>query len=74
MMMFKFNVFGKEMSVLRINEEWQLFNEPDIGIRSRVYDVVIPDDLKESALATYLDDVYHEYSSTKYPEVIQLNK
>ena len=45
--MIKFNVFGRTMSVLKINNEWQLFNEPDIGIRSRVYDVVIPSELSE---------------------------
>jgi hypothetical protein len=68
----KFNVFGKQMSVLKKDEEWQLFNEPDIGMRSRVYDVVIPSDLESTELGTYLDDIYHEYSSEKHPNVIEL--
>ena len=73
-MIIKFDVFGKLMSVLRKNDEWQLFNESDSGIRSRVYDVVIPTELKPSELATYLDDIYHEYSSEKHPDVKALNK
>jgi len=68
----KFNVFGKQMSVLKKGEEWQLFNESDLGIRSRVYDIVIPSDLKSTELGTYLDDIYHEYSSEKYPDVIEI--
>jgi hypothetical protein len=68
----KFNVFGKQMSVLKKNDEWQLFNESDTGIRSRVYDVVIPSDLDFTELGTYLDDIYHEYSSEKHPDVVEI--
>ncbi len=71
-MISKFNVFGKQMSVLKKNEEWQLFNESDTGIRTRVYDVVIPSDLESTELGTYLDDIYHEYSSDKRPDVIEI--
>ena len=71
-MIIKFNVFGKQMSVLKKNEEWQLFNESDTGIRTRVYDVVIPSDLEVTELGTYLDDIYHEYSSDKHPDVIEI--
>jgi hypothetical protein len=68
----KFNVFGKPMSVLKKGDEWQLFNEPDMGMRSRVFDVVIPSDLESTELGTYLDDIYHEYSSEKHPAVIEI--
>ncbi|MBO9491993.1 hypothetical protein J7384_16655 [Endozoicomonas sp. G2_1] len=61
------------MSVVRKDKEWQLFNEPDIGIRSRVYDVVIPSELKESELEKYLDDIYHEFSSEKHSRVKRVN-
>ena len=69
----KFNVFGKFMSVLRVGDEWQLFLESDLGMRARVYDVVIPFDLQEAELLTYLDDIYHEYSSEEHPQVQKLN-
>ncbi|WP_348523885.1 hypothetical protein [Endozoicomonas sp. G2_1] len=72
-MLIKFSVFGKPMSVVRKDKEWQLFNEPDIGIRSRVYDVVIPSELKESELEKYLDDIYHEFSSEKHSRVKRVN-
>lgn len=60
------------MSIHRIASEWHLFNESDTGIRARVYDVIIPSDLTENELETYLDDIYHEYSSDKHPKVFKL--
>lgn len=71
-MIIKFNVFGKQMSVLRKEDEWQLFNESDTAIRSRVYDVAIPFELEPTEIETYLDDIYHEYSTEKHPKVITL--
>lgn len=71
-MVIKFNVFGKPMSVHRIEQQWQLFTDSDTGMSARVYDVVIPPDLTPSELAGYLDDIYHEYANEKYPEVVIL--
>ena len=72
-MIIKFDVFGKQMSVIIKQHEWLLFNESDTGVRSRVYDVVITSELTEDELATYLDDIYHECASTRYPSVSRLN-
>jgi hypothetical protein len=49
-MQIKLTVFGKPMSVLRKGNKGQLFSEADKGIRRRVYDVVIPAELKETEL------------------------
>ncbi|REL35709.1 hypothetical protein DXX92_10360 [Thalassotalea euphylliae] len=72
-MLIKFDVFGKKMSVMKKELEWQLFNDSETGIHTRVYDVVIPSDLNESELEKYLDDIYHEYSSERYSRVKRLN-
>ncbi|WP_428977363.1 DUF7661 family protein [Thalassotalea euphylliae] len=66
-------MFGKKMSVMKKELEWQLFNDSETGIHTRVYDVVIPSDLNESELEKYLDDIYHEYSSERYSRVKRLN-
>ena len=71
-MIIKYDVFGKKMSVIKQDEQWQLFSEPAIGVRSRIYDVIIPPDLKEDELARYLGDMYHEYASDKHPGVIKI--
>ena len=70
--MAKFNVFGKIMSVYKEYNQWLLYIESDTSIRRRVYDVVIPNDLSESQLSSYLGDIFHEWASEKYPTVIPL--
>lgn len=72
-MFIKFDVFGKRMSVQRSNDEWLLFTDSDTGLRARVYDVVIPAELSEDRLVTYLDDIYHEYASEKAALVRRLD-
>lgn len=71
-MIFKFDVFGTLMSIHKKEDEWLLFKESDTGIRSRIYDVVIPPDLETYEFAKYLDDIYHEYSSERHPSVKQI--
>jgi len=72
-MFIKFDVFGKRMSVQRKDNEWLLFRESNTGVRARVHEVVIPDDLEESELATYLADIYHETASEKHSTVVRLD-
>ncbi|MCP3940132.1 MAG: hypothetical protein GY710_01440 [Desulfobacteraceae bacterium] len=72
-MMIKFNVFGRIYSLQRKGEEWHFFIESGTGIRAKVSDVIIPSELKEHELEEYLDDIYHENASEKYPSVIRLN-
>jgi hypothetical protein len=72
-MFIKFDVFGKRMSVQRKEGEWLLFRDSNTGVRARVYEVVIPDDLEESELGTYLADIYHETASERHSSVVRLD-
>ena len=72
-MLIKFDVFGKRMSIQREGDEWLLFRESNTGVRARVYEVVIPADLEETELATYLADIYHETANEKYSSVVRLD-
>lgn len=72
-MFIKFDVFGKRMSVQRKDGEWLLFRDSNTGVRARVNEVVIPAELEESELATYLADIYHESATEKHSSVIRLD-
>jgi len=72
-MYLEFDVFGKLMSVQRKDNEWLLFIKTGTGMRIRVYDVIIPPDLKENELANFLSDMYHEYGNENKPEVRKLD-
>jgi len=72
-MFIKFDVFGKRMSVQRKEGQWLLFQESNTGVRARVYEVVIPEELEESELGTYLADIFHEVANEKHPSVVKLD-
>ncbi|WP_422824063.1 DUF7661 family protein [Xenorhabdus entomophaga] len=65
-----YNVFGRLIGVKRHNERWLLFN---VSLPERKYsqfnDVIIPDFLEEDEIPRWLDDVFHEAASEKYPDV-----
>ncbi|MFM2586766.1 hypothetical protein [Vibrio sp. TBV020] len=64
-----FDVFGMKMSVERYEGEWRLYRESESSIKARVYDIYIPSDLDESMVGRFLADMYHEYATSKHPEV-----
>ncbi|MGR5061576.1 DUF7661 family protein [Photobacterium sp. DNB22_13_2] len=69
MMFLMFDVFGTKMSVQKKDGFWLLFKESETAMRARIYDVVIPPELEEADLATYLADIYHEQASARHPNV-----
>ena len=68
-MFLLFDVFGTKMSVQRKDGFWLLFKESDTAMRARIYDVVIPPELEEADLATYLADIYHENATATHSDV-----
>ena len=58
----KFNIYGRfHVDVRRENESWVVYRS-ELGKRTRLNDVVIPSNLEAKDLATYLDDVFHEFA------------
>lgn len=59
--MLIYNVFSRYIGGLRVQERWLVFRA-DLTERkfSRLYDIIIPDDLSESDLPTWLADIFHE--------------
>jgi hypothetical protein len=58
----KFNIYGRfQVEVRRENEAWVVYRA-ELGKRSRLHDVLVPPELTAQEIATYLDDVFHEYA------------
>jgi hypothetical protein len=58
----KFNIYGRfQVDVRRENDAWAVYRA-DSGKRTPCEDVVIPADVPAEELATYLDDIFHEYA------------
>jgi hypothetical protein len=58
----RFNIYGRfQLEVRRENDSWEVYrHEP--GKRAKVYDFVIPATLDAEEIATYLDDIFREFS------------
>lgn len=56
----KFNIYGRfQVEIRRENDCWIVYRL-ELGKRGRMNDVVIPGNLEEIEIATYLDDIFHE--------------
>jgi len=58
----RFDIYGRfQVDVRREDGAWIAYRV-DEGKRARLHDIVIPEDTDEQDLATWLDDVFHEYA------------
>jgi hypothetical protein len=58
----KFNIYGRfQVDVRRENDTWVVYRA-ELGKRTRLNDVIIPPDVAAQEIATWLDDVFHEYA------------
>ncbi|WP_137176151.1 hypothetical protein [Massilia sp. HP4] len=58
----KFNIYGRfQIEVQRENGAWVAYRL-DPGKRGQLDELVIPSELETHDIATYLDDIYHEYA------------
>lgn len=58
----KFNIYGRfQIEVRRVNDSWVAYRS-ELGKRNRLDELVIPPDLIEQELATYFDDIFHEFA------------
>jgi hypothetical protein len=58
----KFNIYGRfQVDVRRESDSWVAYRS-ELGKRTLLNDVVIPSNLTAQELATYLDDIFHEFA------------
>lgn len=68
----RLDVFGKLLLVERVDGQWRTYLLGPDGKRS-LFVVAIPAGLSESELAQYFDDLYHESSTPRRPNVVRLS-
>ena len=56
----RFNIYGRfQVEIRREHECWTVYRL-DQGKRAKMNNVVIPSEMEEDEIATYLDDIFHE--------------
>ncbi|AMO48724.1 hypothetical protein GA0061071_10474 [Kosakonia oryzendophytica] len=71
--MLIYNVFGRYLGVKRVAESWQVFRvDRNEGKHSRLYNIIIPDELSEAEIPGWLGDIFHEAASEQHPDVTRV--
>ena len=68
---FSFNIFGALIAVVGSEGAWRAFYLGADGKR-RPADFIVPGDVAEDELCEYLADLYHENSTPRNPDAVQL--
>ena len=71
-MSLKFNVFGRDVQVIKADEKWLAYYCGADGKRRPASDIVIPNDVPEAELTQYLGDLCHEWATSANPDVKRL--
>ncbi|KAB8308364.1 MULTISPECIES: DUF7661 family protein [Rahnella] len=68
--MLIYNVFGRYLGVKKTPEGWQVFRAEMTERKfSRLYDIIIPDDMTEAEIPGWLGDIFHESATELHPDV-----
>jgi len=60
----KFSIYGHfELEIIRQNDRWLAFRLGE-GVKRPEPDVVIPPDIDETELLSFLDDIFHELATS----------
>ena len=70
--MLRFDVFGKEVGVIREDGRWRAVFVGHDGKHRAAPAIAIPSDLPETNLARFLGDLFHESARPDRSEVVPL--
>jgi hypothetical protein len=68
----RFDVFGRQVLVIRTEHGWSSFDTGPEGKRRPAHDLVVPASLTEAEIEPYLADLCHERATAKHPAVRRL--
>lgn len=65
----KLDLFGQRVEAIRKDSGWRIFYLGTDGKKRPASDIVVPRTVDEEELASYLDDLRHEFATPKNPVV-----
>jgi hypothetical protein len=72
MQSIKLDVFGRLVIATHTDEGWKMFYAGAEGKRRPATDIIVPAEVSESNLETYLADLCHEWCTVNNPVVKRL--
>ena len=69
----RFDVFGRQVLVSRINDGWTAWYVGSEGKRRPAPDITVPANIAEAEMTLYLGDLCHEWATERHPDVKRLD-
>ena len=69
----KFDVFGRNVAIVKTESGWQAFYLGNDGKRRPAGDIIVPASIPEAEIAQYLDDLCHEWASDRNNSVTRID-
>lgn len=69
----KFDVFGRDVLIVRKDGGWKAYYLGSEGKRRPATDIIVPANITESGMAQYLDDLCHEWANDQNNTVKKLD-
>jgi NAD(P)H-nitrite reductase large subunit len=65
----KFDVFGRDVAIVKTESGWQAFYSGSEGKRRPARDIIVPSNITEIEMTQYLDDLCHEWATDRNKNV-----
>jgi hypothetical protein len=69
----KFDVFGRDVAIIKTESGWQAFYTASAGKRRPARDIIVPWNITESEMTQYLDDLCHEWATDRNKNVTRID-
>ena len=69
----KFDVFGRDVLIVKTESGWQAIYSGSEGKRRPARDIIVPSNIVESEMVKYLDDLCHEWATDQNNSVYRVD-
>ena len=69
----RLDVFGREIAAVRTADGWTTYLVGADGKRRRAPELLVPPNIGEDELSSYLADLCHEWASQEHPDVRRID-
>ena len=68
----KLSVYGRRIEITKYCEKWVVFYLGNEGKKRTAYDIIIPQELKESEIKSYIEDLLHEWATPSNNKIVEI--
>ncbi len=68
----KLNVYGRKVEIIRSDNRWKVYYFGYEGKKRIANDIVVPSAVKQNELISYIEDLCHEWVTSKNSKVFEI--